>query len=651
MKKYMKGLFFLLAGLSVFVACKEDDDITVGKWDAADNYANIYFEKSGESYELAPTDETTVKIPVYRRNTAGALDATLTATINTDDAFTFGPAKFADGDSLAYITVNFPKTEIGKNYTLQLSSEDPNLVSAYSKGIVYTLDIIRVKWNFVGKGYITEVGFFGGNTGEFDVYVRDDDNFKFRFDNLFDDLVTKAGKTLDGNQTKQAYVSILRPGDVLGSTTVTKTGLVGFEDDLNTGYAHPTYGADILICHPYGFSSTKAESNWSFNKVLGYQENGLPKQIQIAPFYYMNGIGGWNYTQNAGMVVITFPGVHIDYEAVFEDDFEWSDVKTFDFTNTLTGEVNNVMLQKATCTTNEDKCDSVFMATYGVPYRIKDAYAEDNDIVFFVKKKKVYIPDDEDFEDYYYQATGLTDPTTGKDIYAYIESEGSSIVWDGDDIKEITINAFFLNINYDEEEDEDIPNILGNGPQTLNNVIWVEYATGTYYYVAFAENEEGNPEPDPGYKMYYREDKPEMCKITDWLMGTDFQFTWNRTTNDCAVAYQSINYDYPDYGAMYIIEGASYDDRYAEKKSYYDPATKTFHFFPVYFVSAGSFGQYEEFFEITEGGASVKKFAPKWRGNQNFLRYNKAQKDWEKIKANQAKQTSKVSVAFSNELK
>ena len=64
MKKYMKGLFFLLAGLSVFVACKEDDDITVGKWDAADNYANIYFEKSGESYELAPTDETTVKIPV-----------------------------------------------------------------------------------------------------------------------------------------------------------------------------------------------------------------------------------------------------------------------------------------------------------------------------------------------------------------------------------------------------------------------------------------------------------------------------------------------------------------------------------------------------------------------------------------------------------
>lgn len=648
MKKYMKGLFFLLAGLSVFVACKEDDEITVGKWDAADNYANIYFEESGESYELAPTDETTVQVPVFRRNTTGALDAVLTATVNTDEVFTFGPAKFADGDSLAYVTVNFPNAQIGKTYTLQLTSEDPNLVSSYSQGIVYTVDVIRVKWVYLGKGMINETGFFGGNTGEFDVYVREDDHCKFRFDNLFDELVVKAGKTLDGNQTKQAYVSILKPGDVLGSVTVTKTNLIGFADDLNTGYVHPTYGADILICHPYGFKSTKEESNWTYNKVLSYQEGDnadIPAQIQIAPFYYMNGIGGWNYSQYNGMVTITFPGVHVDYEAVFEDDFEWSDVKTFDFTNTLTGEVNNVMLQKATCITNEDKCDSVFMATYGVPYRIKDAYAEDYDIVFFVKGKKVYMPEGEDFEDYYYQPTGVKDPLTNRDDYVYIESEGSSITWNSeDDIKDITINAFFLNFDDDDEEI-----VLGNGPQTLNNITWVEYATGTYYYVAFSDGDD--PEPDPGLKMYYREDKPEYCKITNWLMGTDFQFTWNRITNACSVAYQALDYVHPKYGPMYIVEGAEYDAEYSENTSYFDPATKTFHFFPVYFVSAGEFGQYEEFFEITEGDAAVKKYAPKWSGAQISQRYNKAQKEWEKIKVNCAKKSSKVPVAFSNEQK
>ena len=33
---------------------------------------------------------------------------------------------------------------------------------------------------------------------------------------------------------------------------------------------------------------------------------------------------------------------------------------------------------------------------------------------------------------------------------------------------------------------------------------------------------------------------------------------------------------------------------FAEKKSYYDPATKTFHFLVVYYVSAGAFGGDDE---------------------------------------------------------
>ena len=60
-------------------------------------------------------------------------------------------------------------------------------------------------------------------------------------------------------------------------------------------------------------------------------------------------------------------------------------------------------------------------------------------------------------------------------------------------------------------------------------------------------------------------------------------------------------------GMIYIVEGAEYHSNYAEQTSYYDPETKTFHFFPAYYVSQGSFGQFEEVFEITEEGAIKRK--------------------------------------------
>lgn len=130
---------------------------------------------------------------------------------------------------------------------------------------------------------------------------------------------------------------------------------------------------------------------------------------------------------------------------------------------------------------------------------------------------------------------------------------------------------------------------------------WAPYATGTFYYNFFSDGDE--PEADPGYTLYQKENNPETFKIGDWGYGASFIFTWDRTTNVCVVADQPTYYEHPSYGMMHIIEGAEYHSNYSEKTSYYDPETKTFHFFPVYYVSAGSFGQFEEVFEITEEGA------------------------------------------------
>ncbi|MBR5634785.1 MAG: hypothetical protein IKW78_06385, partial [Prevotella sp.] len=70
------------------------------------------------------------------------------------------------------------------------------------------------------------------------------------------------------------------------------------------------------LIHPADFTNTGTEDKWLYNKVLSYQENGLPAVVQLAPRYYMFGVGGWNQSQADGILTIVFPGVKVyDYSA------------------------------------------------------------------------------------------------------------------------------------------------------------------------------------------------------------------------------------------------------------------------------------------------------------------------------------------------
>ena len=77
-------------------------------------------------------------------------------------------------------------------------------------------------------------------------------------------------------------------------------GLAFYEDfPLGINYdgdkAQPIYG-----CHPSGWSSMQDPSFWAHNMMGdGY--------IQLAPYYYIDGLGGWNNTQYDGVIVITLP--------------------------------------------------------------------------------------------------------------------------------------------------------------------------------------------------------------------------------------------------------------------------------------------------------------------------------------------------------
>ena len=476
-----------------------------------------------------------------------------------------------------------------------------------------------MKWNSIGMGTYTDTWF--GSQQKVEIFQNESQPNVYRISKPYSEYDGDDYFIMNGEVDDFLTLTIRKKGETFGGVTFTREDLVTFPD-YYTGAIHPNYTDDVLVLvHPYRFTSLRSESNFSHNCVTAVKEDGTPGMIQLAPYFYMFNYGGWNNTQNDGIITINFPGYVARYEAQFPDDFEWSNVKTFDLTNTLNGESTNVMLQKATCKVNTDDCDSLFTETYGVPYLIKDAYAEGYDLLFFVKGKKIYIPSGEDFEDFELQPTGVTEQLTGKDIYAYIESEGSSINYAEDgDINSVTLNVTFT--------DKDGSSVFGTGEQTLTNITWSKIATGTYYYVMFAENEEGNPEPDPGYSLYKRDDRDDTYKIADWLMGTDFMFTWNHSDNSCVVLDQDIAYNHPNYGAMYIVEGALYHPNYAEHTSYYDPEAKMFHFFPAYYVSAGSFGQVEEFFEITEEGAVKRQATLSWGNAKLNAALRKQMNSW-----------------------
>ena len=634
MKKLFKYSLLLLSVAAAFVACKDEEKSDPGTWDANPNYADIYFKETTKSIQLDPTEATKATITIYRRDSVGDRTVHLDIIENTDDVFTVADAVFADQESSATFEVNFPNAEIGKKYTLTLSTSDPNLVSSYSQNISYTLDITRIKWNLLGKGTLEETFVFGG-AGEFDIYIREDDPSKFRFDNLFVDIAKKTNTALDGNQTEQAFVSVLKAGDSFAGVTISQANLIGFLEDINTGFAHPTYGADILICHPYGFGSTATEDAWLHNKVLVYQENGLPGQIQIAPFYYMNGVGGWNMSQRDGYVVITFPGYTPDntYEAQFDDDFAWQDVKTFDITNSATGETApNIMLQKAVCTVTTDDCDVAFLEKYGVPYRLLSPFAEDNDIYFFIKNGRVTIP--ADFAEYFaLQNTGLTTAPLNTPIYAMINAKESEVsiteTEEGVDITELILNMTFT----DEEGEKD----YGTADVLLNNVTWSQIAGGTYSYYFFGdvdeETHEITPYVDDECVLEKRDDKEDIFRIPEWGYGVDFEFTWDRTTNEVSVPLQFSGFTDNEGYTAYCWEAPDFAEVITSFYNYYevapasvfDPETNTIVFSLVYLwfspseEYAGWDDLYQETFELQLDESGEVKSLKRLKNHKNNI--------------------------------
>lgn len=585
MKLINKSLGILALACMAFTACSENSFLA-GEWDSEGSsvndstYQKVSFVGNSKTEEIDPTSPTSYTIQLTRSLTVGECKVPVEVTVNTDSVFTVSDAYFADGDSIGSLTVEFTDAEIGKEYTLEIAITDKKYVSSYTSGTFYTYKVTRAKWNSLGMGKMAENFWF---EDEFDVEIlqKDDDPNLFRIMHPFDKY---ADNLLDGNQSDMITIRLLEPGKKFNGVNITEEDLVYFSS-TNTGYFHSNYGADVMMYHPASFSSLNNEASFLYNRVLSYQEDGLipglPGQIQLAPYYYMDGVGGWNQTAADGVVVITFPGYTPKYEATIEKDFKWEEVFTGSFKSEILGTTTTAALCKGICKTDKDDCGARFEEKYGTLYRVMSPYAEEYDLTFAVDADGWITIPDEKFE---VQPIGIT--ALGEKVYAKINPLNSKFTE-----KSITLNITFIN------KDGSIE--YGTTNETLSNITYTTVGTADYTYTFLYSDEDGNPLLDAGLELQQRDDDPTQYRLLHWGSDVTLNFTIDKN-NHVIIPGQEIGYEHPSYGTMYIADAYTLNGNNKEYLSTQDE-DGTYNIPVQYFVEAGRFQPYTEYLKLRIG--------------------------------------------------
>lgn len=309
MKRYIYNVLLTVFALTAFTACSYSDSDY--KWADVPTNAQVYFSNALPSQQNISKKTNSFTIPVNRVKTDDAI--TVGISLQSDDNFLSAPASvsFAAGQSTAELAISYDPEALVydefKSATLTIS--DASYTTPYGAS-EYTFKAgVLSPYASIGTGKLVEDYYWGYNCSVNIMQNQENPNV-FR-------IYGASAPVNGGSASDYLEITVCKPGDTFRGVTVTQNDLVYFAD-YNTGYHHSTYDADIMWYHPSKFTASNPEEFWLHNVVLAYQEDGTPGQIQLAPRYYMDGVGGWNASQSDDVIVITFPGyAPKDYSAAF----------------------------------------------------------------------------------------------------------------------------------------------------------------------------------------------------------------------------------------------------------------------------------------------------------------------------------------------
>ena len=265
-----------------------------------DNEGAIYNNQEGAGLSFSAPTLVAVEVPasnpvfeveILRGNISGAASGNVTATLKVGETelsgVTVSGYNFADGQNSTTVSVNISPLEVGVVGSLTLTIADADASVGAIKSA--TMKVSKAyEWESLGKGAFVD-NFFG--------FVSEPEIMKAKGYERYRVMAPCEDYRLNPDPSDTWVASWSAPYIELW----VEDGLVFF-DKYFTGQ---NYDGDktcpIYVYHPSAFSDLNSLEFWQHNKFLS------DKVIQLAPYYYIDGLGGWNKTQTDGMILIQLP--------------------------------------------------------------------------------------------------------------------------------------------------------------------------------------------------------------------------------------------------------------------------------------------------------------------------------------------------------
>lgn len=312
MKQYNKllAVAFLASG-AFLVGCSDDDNKYVPA--PLPDGPQVYIPASESTTFEVNSGSETLSFELSRSATADAATVPVSISPIDDDTpngvFTFpSSVSFAAGaKAVPYeFTVDADAMDYDDVYQFTFKIDDAYATPYGPSEVVITVSK-PAPWTLLGTGQYYD-SYWGVNDDDdtyegpisVTVWQNDLNPSLFRVQNPY--------RNWNGEDTFfEFYVTVA--GNTYFGQVVEQDGLVVYNDYF-VEY-NPNYDDDVYLVFPGRFTSMADPSTWVYNRVVDYQENGLPGEIHISPYYYMFNTGGWNHTTDEPITIL-FPG----YEAV-----------------------------------------------------------------------------------------------------------------------------------------------------------------------------------------------------------------------------------------------------------------------------------------------------------------------------------------------
>ena len=277
--------------------------------------AQAYFEGAvNTNFVVNAVDSVfTVKLTRVQKDSVATIALKAEADSATLTKFSFpSVATFAAGEATTTIScvAKVDSMEFDTPYTVKLCIANEEDATLYGQSFVNLKVTCPAPWKSLGMGKFSE-GFLGTAGEYFDVEILQNELAP----NQFRVVEPYAGILGDIAVDKYLEFAILPAGTAFKDYVLDAEYVVF--NDYNMGQWNSNYAEDIFALHPYRFGMTL--DLWAYNVVLDYQENGLPGEVSLAPYFYLlEQGGGWNQTKET-TISILFPGyVKADYSSALE---------------------------------------------------------------------------------------------------------------------------------------------------------------------------------------------------------------------------------------------------------------------------------------------------------------------------------------------